>query len=226
YLQMYENANDGWQATLNGHRLTPLRVDGWQQGFLVPAGAGGTVELSYAPAGLYDAGLIGGAAAVALLAVCALVRRGTPQAAQPAELAPAAPSWVLGVVALTGVMALAAGPYAVIVPLLALAARFRPALLGPLALAAMAGAGVIAALGAGEPVAAGRGAFSGAAQALALLALAAAVVTVPPTRPAASRSLPSRPAPARTYGRASDGQASDGQAPAGRASDEGEGSAR
>ncbi|BDM67569.1 coagulation factor 5/8 type [Streptomyces nigrescens] len=231
YLQMYENANDGWQATLNGHRLTPLRVDGWQQGFLVPAGAGGTVELSYAPAGLYDAGLIGGAAAVALLAVCALVRRGTPQAAQPAELAPAAPSWVLGVVALTGVMALAAGPYAVIVPLLALAARFRPALLGPLALAAMAGAGVIAALGAGEPVAAGRGAFSGAAQALALLALAAAVVTVPPSRPAASRSLPSRPAPARTYGRASDGrasdgQASDGQAPAGRASDEGEGSAR
>ncbi|GAB7033718.1 alpha-(1-_3)-arabinofuranosyltransferase family protein [Streptomyces sp. NPDC021749] len=193
YLQMYENANDGWQATLNGHRLTPLRVDGWQQGFLIPAGAGGTVELTYAPAGLYDAGLIGGAAAVALLAVCALVRRNASQPGQPAEPAPPAPSWVLGVVALTGVLALAAGPYAAIVPVLALAARFRPALLGPLALMAMTGAGVIAAVGAGEPVATGRGAFSGAAQALALLALAAAVVTLPPpSRPAAAfRSLPS-----------------------------------
>ncbi|WP_078866591.1 alpha-(1-_3)-arabinofuranosyltransferase domain-containing protein [Streptomyces sp. NRRL S-1448] len=209
YLQMYENANDGWQATLNGHRLTPLRVDGWQQAFLVPAGAGGTVELSYAPAGLYDTGLIGGAAAIALLAVCALVRRSTPQAAPPAEPAPPAPSWVLGVVALTGVLALAAGPYAVVVPLLALAARFRPALLGPLAVVAMAGAGVIAAVGAGEPVATGRGAFSGAAQALALLALTAAVVTVPPARPAGSGASPSQPAgsgalAARSYSEASD----------------------
>ncbi|BCK71448.1 coagulation factor 5/8 type [Streptomyces libani subsp. rufus] len=61
YLQMHENANDGWQATLHGRRLTPLRVDGWQQAFLVPAGSGGTVELSYTPAVAYDLGLAGGA---------------------------------------------------------------------------------------------------------------------------------------------------------------------
>ncbi|MFD8543932.1 alpha-(1-_3)-arabinofuranosyltransferase family protein [Streptomyces sp. NPDC059649] len=253
YLQMYENANDGWQATLNGHRLTPLRLDGWQQGFLVPAGTGGTIELTYAPAGLYDAGLIGGAAAVALLAVGALVSPRKSQTAQPADPpappAPPAPSWLLGVVALTGVMALAAGPYAVIVPLLALAARFRPALLGPLALVAMTGAGVIAAVGAGEPVATGRGAFGAAAQALALLALAAAVVTVPvpairsgairsaatPSGPSPSApSSPSSPSPwspapwspslwspSRTNGQVSDGLVSDEQV-----SDEGEDSAR
>ncbi|MFI0709692.1 alpha-(1-_3)-arabinofuranosyltransferase family protein [Streptomyces inhibens] len=178
YLQMYENANDGWHATLDGRPLTPLRIDGWQQAFLVPAGAGGTVELSYAPATTYGLGLIGGALGVLLLLVSAVVRR-TPRTPPAVPPPPPAPSWVLGVLALTAVVAMAAGPYALIVPLLALLARFRPPLLVPLALVAMAGAGVTAALGAGEPIAAGEGAFSGTAQALALLALAAAVVTVP-----------------------------------------------
>ncbi|MFJ6750504.1 alpha-(1-_3)-arabinofuranosyltransferase family protein [Streptomyces sp. NPDC091266] len=178
YLQMHENANDGWHATLDGRELTPLRLDGWQQAFLVPAGASGTVQLSYEPAATYDLGLIGGAAGVLLLVISVLVRR-TPRTPQPAPPAPPAPSWVLGVVALTAVVAMAAGPYAVIVPLLALLARFRHQLLLPLALLAMLGAGITAALGAGEPVAADEGAFSPLAQALALLALAAAVVTVP-----------------------------------------------
>ncbi|MGA5561722.1 alpha-(1-_3)-arabinofuranosyltransferase domain-containing protein [Streptomyces platensis] len=177
YLQMHENANDGWQATLHGRRLTPLRVDGWQQAFLVPAGAGGTVELSYTPAVAYDLGLAGGALGVVVLLLSALVRR-TPRTPPPLTAPPPAPSWVLGVVALTAVLALAAGPYALIVPALALLAYFRPPLLVPLSLAAMVSAGAVAALGAGEPHAAGKGAFSAPAQALALLALAAAVVTV------------------------------------------------
>lgn len=45
YLTTYENFNDGWKATLNGKKLDPVRLDGWQQGWRVPAGAGGTVEL-------------------------------------------------------------------------------------------------------------------------------------------------------------------------------------
>ncbi|MFD5397948.1 DUF3367 domain-containing protein, partial [Streptomyces sp. NPDC127097] len=177
YLQMHENANDGWQATLHGRRLTPLRVDGWQQAFLVPAGAGGTIELSYTPAVAYDLGLAGGALGVALLLLSALVRR-TPRTPPLPAPPPPAPSWVLGVVTLTAVLALVSGPYALIVPALALLAYFRPHLLVPLALTAMVSAGAVAALGAGEPHAAGEGAFSATAQALALLALAAAVVTV------------------------------------------------
>ncbi|MEU2787367.1 alpha-(1-_3)-arabinofuranosyltransferase family protein [Streptomyces sp. NPDC007100] len=177
YLQLYENANDGWHATLDGRELSPVRLDGWQQGFLVPAGRGGLVKLSYAPATTYDLGLLGGALGIAVLVGSALVRR-TPHT-PPQPQVPPAPSWVLGAAALTVVVALAAGPYAVIVPLLALVARFRPGLLVPLALLAMVGAGITAALGAGEPAAADAGAFSATAQALALLALAAAVVTVP-----------------------------------------------
>ncbi|MFC4612626.1 alpha-(1-_3)-arabinofuranosyltransferase family protein [Streptomyces maoxianensis] len=177
YLQMYENANDGWKATLNGKKLIPLRIDGWQQAWLIPAGAGGTVELEYEPVLLYDIGLIGGAVAVALLAGLALVRRrGSAPAA--AVMTPPEPGWVLGCVALTLVVAVVAGPFALIVPALAVVARLRHSLLVPIALVAMAGAGIAAATGAGDPVSAGRGAFGPAAQLLALIALCAAVVTV------------------------------------------------
>ncbi|UTH97460.1 alpha-(1-_3)-arabinofuranosyltransferase domain-containing protein [Streptomyces rimosus] len=177
YLQTYENANAGWRATLNGRELSPVRLDGWQQGFLIPAGESGMVRLTYAPSTTYDLGLFGGALGIALLIGSALVRR--TRRTPPEPQAPPAPSWVLGVVALTVVVALASGPYAVIVPLLALVARFRHGLLVPLALLAMLGAGITAALGAGESPADGDGPFSAVAQGLALLGLVAAVVTVP-----------------------------------------------
>src|SRR5262249_37029313 len=33
-LVVHENANAGWRATVDGRVLEPVRVDGWQQGFL------------------------------------------------------------------------------------------------------------------------------------------------------------------------------------------------
>ncbi|WP_438488126.1 alpha-(1-_3)-arabinofuranosyltransferase domain-containing protein [Streptomyces sp. S186] len=206
YLQLHENANDGWHATLNGRELTPLRVDGWQQAFLVPAGAGGTVTLSYAPATFYDLGLIAGALGIAALLASALIRRPrrTPPAPPPAPRQPPAPSWVLGTLALTAVLALAAGPYALIVLPLALVARLRPRALAPLAGTAMLAAGITAALGASHPVAEHTGAFSPLAQALALLALTAAVVTLPtPTRGAIAAGNPSGAGPAADSARPS-----------------------
>lgn len=182
YLQLHENANDGWHATLDGRELTPLRIDGWQQAFLVPAGAGGTVELTYAPATTYHLGLIGGVLGLVLLLGAALIRR-TPRTPPPAAQQPPAPSWAVGALALTAVLALAAGPYALVVLPLALLARLRPRVLAPLAGAAMLAAGITAALGAGHPVAERQGAFSPLAQALALLALAAAVITLPTATP-------------------------------------------
>ncbi|MBH5334670.1 DUF3367 domain-containing protein [Streptomyces pactum] len=180
YLQTYQNHNEGWRATLDGRELTPVRLDGWQQGFLVPAGASGTVHLSYEPSTWYHAGLFGGAAGVALLLGLALVRRraGTPDLAGTAAVPPA-PGRVLGTVALTVVLVAVAGPVALAVPVLAAIAWWRPAWPAAIALVAMAAAGVVAAVDAGEPVRAEEGAFSGWAQLLALVALTAAVVTVP-----------------------------------------------
>ncbi|MDT0377356.1 alpha-(1-_3)-arabinofuranosyltransferase family protein [Streptomyces sp. DSM 42041] len=183
YLQTFQNVNEGWRATLNGEELTPLRLDGWQQGFLVPEGGNGLITLEYEPAPWYTASLFAGGAGIAVLLGLALFRR---RAGEPlGEDDPAAvprPSWVLGTLVLTSVMVLVSGPYALVVPALALVARFRTRLLVPLALVAMAGAGVAAVvgvLGGGPGIGDGEGAFGTVAQALALLALSAALVTLP-----------------------------------------------
>ncbi|GAB2774145.1 alpha-(1-_3)-arabinofuranosyltransferase domain-containing protein [Streptomyces daliensis] len=178
YLQIHQNVNEGWKATLNGKELTPLRLDGWQQGFLVPAGESGVVELEYGPARWYEGGLIAAGIGILALLGLAFVRRrdGTPLGEE--GVLPA-PGWVLGTVAVTLVVALVSGPYALVVLALALLARFRAGLLVPLALVAMAGAGIAVALGPDTALTDGRGAFGHPAQALALLALAAALVTLP-----------------------------------------------
>ena len=44
-----ERADPGWQATFNGHRLNPVTVDGWAQGFDVPAGEGRLVITHTSP---------------------------------------------------------------------------------------------------------------------------------------------------------------------------------
>src|SRR5690606_8999279 len=65
--------------------LTPLVVDGWQQGFVVPAGAAGTVEATFGPDGAYRAGLGAGfLALLALLGAGALWHPGRPVRPLPA----------------------------------------------------------------------------------------------------------------------------------------------
>ena len=82
YLEIHENFNPGWSASLNGRNLTSVRLDGWQQAFILPAGHGGTVTLTFAPAQIYHAGII--AAALALLVLAAVAvgpwRRRRPRA--------------------------------------------------------------------------------------------------------------------------------------------------
>jgi arabinofuranan 3-O-arabinosyltransferase len=72
-LRVAENANPGWRATLDGQALEPLAVDGWQQAYRVPAGAGGRVVIEFTPDRLYRAGLWTGAGLALLLLVATLV---------------------------------------------------------------------------------------------------------------------------------------------------------
>jgi len=71
YVEIHENANPGWIATLNGRKLVPVTLDGWQQAFIAPAGSGGTITLTFTPDGVYHAGIVASAIALAILAVLA-----------------------------------------------------------------------------------------------------------------------------------------------------------
>ncbi|ORX06588.1 hypothetical protein AWC29_09655 [Mycobacterium triplex] len=85
-LVIPESINPGWVArTSTGARLTPVAVNGWQQGWVVPAGDPGTITLSFGSNSLYRAGLAAGLALLPLLAMLALWRRRGRSDAPPAQ---------------------------------------------------------------------------------------------------------------------------------------------
>jgi arabinofuranan 3-O-arabinosyltransferase len=79
-LAVRENVNPGWRATLDGRDLAPIVVDGWQQGWIVPAGAGGEVVLAFTPDRPYRVAMIVGAVAFLVLLVVAAARPRRPGA--------------------------------------------------------------------------------------------------------------------------------------------------
>jgi arabinofuranan 3-O-arabinosyltransferase len=87
-LSFGQNANPGWRARLGSTMLRPTVIDGWEQGFEIPAGRGGDLVVSYPPGNLYRLALaIGAAGVLALLGllVLDLVR---PRPVRSAEGAP------------------------------------------------------------------------------------------------------------------------------------------
>ncbi|MBM7365584.1 DUF3367 domain-containing protein [Gordonia hydrophobica] len=79
-LVVPESTNPGWHARIDGRDLTSVVVNGWQQGWLVPAGTAGTVALTYDLDSPYRWALgLGLAAMAALFLLTALhAARGAP----------------------------------------------------------------------------------------------------------------------------------------------------
>jgi arabinofuranan 3-O-arabinosyltransferase len=103
-LVIPESINPGWVArTASGARLTPVAVNGWQQGWVVPPGDPGTITLTFTSNTLYRAGLAIGLALLPLLALLALWRTRRGDAGD----APARP-WAPGFWAAVPVLAAAA----------------------------------------------------------------------------------------------------------------------
>ncbi|WP_441300209.1 hypothetical protein [Blastococcus sp. PRF04-17] len=170
-LVVPENVNDGWRATLDGDPLRAVQVDGWQQGYLVPPGAAGVVELTFEPGSAYRTALLAGAAAAALLVVLARVparhRAPTPSRRPgrgvPSVLVAAAAGGLL--LAIGGLWSLLA--VAVVAAVFGRARRYRALALVSTACVLAAGA-LLAAGDAVEPV----------RQLLVLTALAGVVLSV------------------------------------------------
>ncbi|WP_234792714.1 alpha-(1-_3)-arabinofuranosyltransferase [Mycolicibacterium fortuitum] len=72
-LVVPESVNPGWIAhTADGTALTPVKINGWQQGWVIPAGESGPVTLTFPSNRPYRIGLIGGLALLPVLALLAL----------------------------------------------------------------------------------------------------------------------------------------------------------
>jgi arabinofuranan 3-O-arabinosyltransferase len=119
YLIVNENFNAGWRAMLHGRSLQAVRLDGWKQGWLLPAGSRGLVALTYQPDAQYRAALFGGLGALGLILLIAAVPFRRRQIVVPVteNLAPARPAsmrpWeICVVVLLTGLLGLWTGGYA------------------------------------------------------------------------------------------------------------------
>ena len=76
-----ERHESGWRATLDGTELAATEVDGWAQGFLIPAGAEGELEIHREqPARLlWQLLLYGTTAVTALIAIPWRVRTRTAE---------------------------------------------------------------------------------------------------------------------------------------------------
>ena len=99
YLVVNENFNPGWRAVIGGRTLRAVRLDGWKQAWLLPAGRSGLVTLTYLPDKPYRAAIFGGLGSLALILILALrpwawTRRRAP-AVVPASGRAAVPAPVL-----------------------------------------------------------------------------------------------------------------------------------
>lgn len=101
-LVVPESRNNGWAATgPDGAPLRAVTVNGWQQGWVIPAGTDGTVTLRFALNAPYRIGLFGGLALLLILAALALVPGARPGAGAAVR------AWRPGVLAGLGVGAAA-----------------------------------------------------------------------------------------------------------------------
>lgn len=122
-LVVNESYNRGWSAHLGDDELEAVRVDGWRQGFVVPAGSEGVVELTFGPDSVYRTSLMVGFALLAVLVALALIpaRRLGPPAVGAGVLS----SWLVRLIAV-GAAVWCAGVLAVFLPVVWWLDKRRP----------------------------------------------------------------------------------------------------
>ena len=175
YMVVAQNYNTSWVAKMGNRTLRPIRIDGWQQGYIIPSGAGGTVLLSLAPATVFHSLLVLGALLLIGLALLALLPSRRPDN-DPSGPRPAPSFWVLLAGSLV-LLTLMAGPLSLVVlPLLFVARRWGTGAMTVTAFLAFMGAGVAAALNPAAVDQTSAGAFGAPAQTASVIALAAVLI--------------------------------------------------
>ncbi len=178
FLVVAQNYNPAWVATMNGRTLKAVELNGWEQGFVVPAGRGGTVTLSVPSDGAYR--LLLALAALLLLGLLVLAIVPLRKRYLPAARARAVPA--LGLLAVGAIALVAIGGVlaVVLVPLLLIARRWGSRPMALVAFIAFVIAGIAVAIHP-SPVSipgSGFGAFGSFSQAASVLALGAVLSSV------------------------------------------------
>lgn len=183
-LAVSENFNPGWRATFAGETLTPLRLDGWRQAWIVPAGAEGTVTMDFAPTRWFRWGLWAWAGGFTTLAGAAwLSTRRRPCRHPDVTVRPLPPR---AADLLAGASLLLTGGFAVLVLPVLRKLRRDQVVSSSLAGLSCAVATIAAAIGHRAMPGSSDGAFSGLAQLMSLLAVGAVL---------AATAIPSPPQP-------------------------------
>ena len=174
YLAISQNYDTGWTATLGTKALKSVRLDGWEQGFLIPAGKAGVIRLVMSPDRLYRLFLLIGAALLAGLLALGLApsRKRGAGSSGPRPSPPALMVFTVGLVAL----ALISGPLTFVILPVALLARWRGrGAMAVVAFSAFIVAGAAAALHPASFGSQGAGALGGPAQVASVVAIAAVI---------------------------------------------------
>ena len=150
-LALAMNHNPGWRGTLDGVALAPVVVDGFRQGFVLPEGASGALDVVFAPDATYRWALGLGILLVLLLPVALLVPERTRRAVPPAGSPDAVARPVVVAVGTLAFAGIVGGPWAALTAAAVLVAlRWRRSGSDvPVAVAVVvlvAGAGVLVAL--------------------------------------------------------------------------------
>lgn len=146
------STNVGWRATsADGRALAPVVVDGWQQGWLLPADATGPVTIAFPVDRWYRLAIFGGLLLLLPLAILAVPRRARSEGSDiPAEQEDSSAEtpgtrglrW-MGAVGLTGAATVIAGPVGAAVTVIALAATYFTRYVTSRVLVVVAGAGTM-----------------------------------------------------------------------------------
>ncbi len=172
YLQVAENFSPGWVATLGGHTLGSVRLDGWEQGWVVPAGSGGIITMTFGPDHAYRASLAIGGLFLLILVLLALTgRNGSPSG--PIGPRRRLPTFVLTAGAAGVVLCVGGVLVLLLVPLIAVAHRWGSRASAAIAAVSFLAAGIVVAVHPVPVIGAHGGAFGAAAQILSVVALCA-----------------------------------------------------
>jgi len=144
-LVVNEAFNEGWEATLNGTKLTSLKIDGWRQAFIVPEGDGGTVDLRFAPDRIFKLGTIFGLFTLLAVFVMALWPDRKKRHLQALNEGQPTKALLVSVVAIGAVWCTGIGAV-LLLPVWWLR-NHRRSLLAPIAFLSMSAAGVLVVLG-------------------------------------------------------------------------------